>query len=333
MTDHVDAVCSRPKTVNDVVYQDEVISALKNSIETGNLPHLLFYGPPGTGKTSTILAVAYELYGPPEDTVHSVYDRCVLELNASDERGIDVIRKKVKTFAQATVAAPSPSNPYPCPPFKLIILDEADSMTSDAQNALRRTMETYSAVTRFCLVCNYVTRIIEPLTSRTAKFRFRPLKGELITKKLSEIVQAEGLTVETEILEKLISMSQGDLRKAITYLQSAHRLYGTSLKPSHIDDMSGNVPNDRISFFFTRCRKTKAFKEIQDHCSDLIADGYPVNQILSQLHDLIIPMTDLSEEHKAIIISAIAEADKALIDGAGESLQLLHIASVIMKTK
>lgn len=326
-------VSSRPKNVSEVVYQDEVISTLKKSIETGNLPHLLFYGPPGTGKTSTILAVAYELYGPPEDTVHSVYENCVLELNASDERGIDVIRKRVKTFAQATVASPSSSNPYPCPPYKLIILDEADAMTADAQNALRRTMETYSTVTRFCLICNYVTRIIEPLTSRTAKFRFRPLKAELISAKLSEIATAENLPTNPEIIKKLMEMSQGDMRKAINYLQSSYRLYGNSLKPEHIDDLSGNVPEDRLSKFLNRCRNTRSFKELQDLSTDLIADGYPANQVLSQLHDLILPLTDMNDEHKAIILSAIAAADKALIDGANEQLQILAIASTVMKTK
>jgi replication factor C subunit 2/4 len=294
---------------------------------------LLFYGPPGTGKTSTILAVAYELYGPP-DASDGVYSNCVLELNASDERGIDVIRKKVKTFAQASVAAPSASSPYPCPPYKLIILDEADSMTSDAQHALRRTMETYSSVTRFCLLCNYVTRIIEPLTSRTAKFRFRPLKPELITKRLSEIATAEGLTnISEEILVKLNEMAQGDLRKAINYLQSSYRLYGTSLKPSHIDDMSGNVPADRMNKFLMRCRLSKSYKEIQDLTQDLINDGYPANQVLSQLHDLIVPLQDMTEVHKATVLTCLAEADKALIDGAGEFLQLLHVASTLMKAR
>ncbi|KIY93270.1 replication factor C subunit 2/4 [Monoraphidium neglectum] len=132
----------RPRNVDEVAHQEEVVSTLKKSLETANLPHLLFYGPPGTGKTSTALAIARQLYGP------ELMKTRVMELNASDERGISVVRQKVKSFAAASVGQPVPG--YPCPPYKLLILDEADSMTQDAQNALRRTMEQYSKARASC---------------------------------------------------------------------------------------------------------------------------------------------------------------------------------------
>ena len=151
---------------------------------------MLFYGPPGTGKTSTVLALAKQLYGP------ELFKTRVLELNASDERGISIVREKVKDFARMQLSNPH-SGPagveyrkkYPCPPYKIIVLDEADSMTQDAQSALRRTMETYSKITRFCLVCNYVTRIIDPLASRCSKFRFKSLDEGNAGKRLEDIAR------------------------------------------------------------------------------------------------------------------------------------------------
>lgn len=148
------------------------------------MPHLLFYGPPGTGKTSAALAAARELFGAEK------YQSRVLEMNASDDRGIGAIRTKVKAFAAASAASGGPT-------FKLIILDEADAMTTDAQNALRRLMEQYARVTRFCLICNYVSRIIEPLASRCGKFRFQPLPRAAIVGRLEMVCQSENLSPGT----------------------------------------------------------------------------------------------------------------------------------------
>ncbi|KAI9700535.1 MAG: hypothetical protein M1820_006834 [Bogoriella megaspora] len=217
----------RPKSLTDVTAQSHTTQILSRTLQTTNLPHLLFYGPPGTGKTSTILALAHQLFGP------LLFRTRVLELNASDERGINIVRQKVKDFARQQLSQ-APSGPqgaeyltrYPCPPYKIIILDEADSMTQDAQSALRRTMETYSRLTRFCLVCNYVSRIIDPLASRCSKFRFKTLDQENAGKRLRDIAEWEGVRCEEGAVETLIRCSEGDLRRAITFLQSAARLAG-----------------------------------------------------------------------------------------------------------
>ena len=155
----------RPKKLSEVTSQDDTINSLKNAIKTKNIPHLIFFGPSGCGKTSTILALARELYGP-----EYFFDR-IIELNASDERGINVIREKVKTYAKHAVRLNDN-----IPKFKIIILDEADSMTSDSQFALRRIMEEYSKVTRFCIICNYHNKIIDPIVSRCSLFRFKPIE-------------------------------------------------------------------------------------------------------------------------------------------------------------
>ena len=157
----------RPSRVEDVSHQVEVVQALKSSVESGQVPHLLMYGPPGTGKTSTVLALAKDLFGP------DFYRQRVLELNASDERGIQVVREKVKKFAQRKIARHPEGRQVPA--LQFVILDEADSMTTDAQAALRRIIEAYCETTRFCIICNQISKIIDPLASRCVKFRFSPI--------------------------------------------------------------------------------------------------------------------------------------------------------------
>lgn len=261
---------------------------------------MLFYGPPGTGKTSTILALAKELFGP------EMMKSRVLELNASDERGISIVREKVKNFARMQLTNPAPgySKKYPCPPFKIIILDEADSMTQDAQSALRRTMETYSKITRFCLICNYVTRIIDPLASRCSKFRFKSLDQGNARKRLEEIASAEGVPLEDGAIDALIRCSEGDLRKAITFLQSAARLVGASApgkdgdgdeqmdvdsKPvtvKIVEDIAGVIPGPTIDGLVEAMRPRDAgqtYRSVSKIVEDMVADGWSATQVVSQV--------------------------------------------------
>lgn len=313
----------RPKCVDEVAFQEEVVAVLKKSLEGADLPNLLFYGPPGTGKTSTILAAARELFGP------ELYRQRVLELNASDERGIQVVREKVKNFAQLTVAG-TRSDGKPCPPFKIIILDEADSMTAPAQAALRRTMEKESRTTRFCLICNYISRIIEPLTSRCSKFRFKPLANQIQHQRLLDICEKENLKYTNESIEALVRVSEGDLRKAITYLQSAARLNtDKEVTERAVIEIAGVVPNKTIDNLLEICFKG-TFEKLEVAVKNIVDEGYAATQILGQLHEAIIER-DVSDKQKSAITEKMAVVDKCLADGADEYLQMLSLCSVIMQ--
>jgi replication factor C subunit 2/4 len=287
---------------------------------------MLFYGPPGTGKTSTVLALAKELYGP------ELIKTRVLELNASDERGISIVREKVKDFARMQLSNPSPSYraQYPCPPYKIIILDEADSMTQDAQSALRRTMETYSKITRFCLICNYVTRIIDPLASRCSKFRFKSLDQGNAKRRVEQIAEWEGVKLEDGAAETLIKCSEGDLRKAITFLQSAARLVGAvqvkddrdeyedkmdvdvDEKESRIvtiksvEDIAGVIPDATIEKLVKAMQqksKGLVYEAVSKVVTDIVADGWSATQLVTQV--CCHPFPDISTGQKINHATAI----------------------------
>ncbi|KAJ2160692.1 Subunit of heteropentameric Replication factor C (RF-C) [Coemansia sp. RSA 552] len=201
----------RPTTLDDLVSQTDIVDTLQRFTEDGGrLPHLLFYGPAGTGKTSTILAIARKLYGK---NISSM----VLELNASDDRGIDVIRNQIKTFASTRTVFSSG--------LKLVILDEADAMTTPAQSALRRVIEKYTKNVRFCIICNYVSKIIPAVQSRCTRFRFAPLKLSDINSRLDMIVEREGVNISEEGTSALIKLSGGDMRRVLNVLQACHAAY------------------------------------------------------------------------------------------------------------
>ncbi|PHH60324.1 hypothetical protein CDD81_1850 [Ophiocordyceps australis] len=341
----------RPKTLDDVTAQDHTITVLQRTLQASNLPHMLFYGPPGTGKTSTILALAKELYGP------EMIKSRVLELNASDERGISIVREKVKNFARMQLTNPSPSSKsqYPCPPFKIIILDEADSMTQDAQSALRRTMETYSKITRFCLICNYVTRIIDPLASRCSKFRFKSLDQSNAKKRLEDISHTEGVQLAHGAIDTLIACSEGDLRKAITFLQSAARLVGSHgqdkgdddamdvdqepVTVQMIEDIAGVIPEYTIENLVQAMRPRapgETYQSIASVVEEMVADGWSATQVISQLYQAVITDEMIPDIQKNKIVMVFSQVDKRLVDGADEHLSILDSAmriSAIMAGK
>ncbi|KAK0503101.1 P-loop containing nucleoside triphosphate hydrolase protein [Armillaria luteobubalina] len=334
----------RPKTIDDVSAQEHTVAVLRKTLTSTNLPHMLFYGPPGTGKTSTILALARQLFGPEN------FRNRVLELNASDERGISIVRDKIKNFARQTPRAQTISSDgkeYPCPPYKIVILDEADSMTQDAQGALRRIMETYARITRFCLVCNYVTRIIEPLASRCSKFRFTSLDNQSSSSRLMHIATSEHITVDPSVVEALIRASSGDLRRAITYLQSASRLSSSTIPPTPItprdvQEIAGVVPDDIINNFasvlgidmdqaMTGTAPKPGFTGMRSAVKGIVREGYSASQVLSQLHDLVVLHPTLNAKQKSQCGLVFAEADKAFCDGADEELWILEVGLRVNK--
>ena len=313
---------SRPNTIEELAHQDEVVSTLKTAIANGNLPHLLFYGPPGTGKTSAILAVSKQLFGP------KFYRNRILELNASDERGISVVRDKIKKFAQKKVARADTlegyDSRYPCPPIQIIILDEADSMTGDAQAALRRIIENYTKTTRFCILCNYLSKIIDPIVSRCMKFRFNPIAADAQQEKLKVISEKEGVNIDSECLNTLIRLSEGDMRKSITALQCAARGKTKTVSIEKLVSVMGVVP-DSIIKGIVENTKGKTTAELQQEAENIICEGYSVAIILSELIDYLQVTKNLTEPQKATIAKVASETEHRLIEGGSEDINLLNL--------
>ncbi|GMT04048.1 hypothetical protein PENTCL1PPCAC_26222 [Pristionchus entomophagus] len=311
----------RPKRVDQIVFQSEVVSVLQKVLEGADLPNILFYGPPGTGKTTAALALCRQMFKTTE-----VFKDRVLEMNASDERGIQIVRTRIKDFAHRAVGGSSIGGI--AAGLKVIILDEADAMTSAAQAALRRTMEKYSKNTRFFLICNYVSRIIDPLTSRCAKFRFKPLPIDCQVERLELICETEGVTAEREALEKLVRESEGDLRKSITTLQAV----AAGTKRVTLDDLSttgGRIPEASVEGYM------EAIKSLSDN--KILAgveifrrEGFSVDQLLHQLYEKLVKDECFTDNQKAVIFEKIAVAEYRLKDGGSEQLQLLNVTYCLL---
>jgi replication factor C subunit 2/4 len=307
----------RPINLNEISSQEHVINSLKKTLFNKNIPHLIFFGPAGCGKTSTIIALAKELF-------KTDYSNRVIELNASDERGINVVREKIKIYAKQTI-----TNKDDIPPWKLIILDEADTMTSDSQCALRRIMEEYSKITRFCIIGNYCNKIIDPIVSRCALFRFKPINQEHILKKLKYICNQEKFNISEELLNKIIKISRGDLRKAINLLQNYFNIYKNNFNISLLDEFSGFIPQETFNNLIQNIHY-KDYNKVDNIINKIILDGYSLVLQISLFHNYILNTDKLSSVQKSNIMIKLAEIDQNLIEGCDEYILFYNLVYFIM---
>jgi replication factor C small subunit len=295
----------RPVILAEMRNQVEVVNRLKRFAETKAMPHCLFAGPPGSGKTTAALCLAHDLFG-------ERFMDAFLELNASDARGIDVIRTTVKEFARiATISEV---------PFKILVLDEADNMTADAQHALRRTMERYTDTCRFVLSCNYSGRIIEPIQSRCAIFRFVPLEAEDVSAYVKIIAEKERVQLTEPGLRALTESSEGDLRKAINTLQGASSL-GKPIDEKVVYEVVGKAKPGDVQELLDVAAKGDFLKAREKLRSMLVQQGLSGKDILKQIHSEILRMP-IPEKSKIELIDAAGEIDYRLIQGADEEVQL-----------
>jgi replication factor C small subunit len=295
----------RPANLSEVVGQREVTSRLKTYVSTGNMPHLLFAGPPGTGKTTCAIALSRELFG--DDWKTNFH-----ELNASDERGIDIVRGKIKEFARTA--------PMGMKGFKIIFLDEADALTVDAQSALRRTMERYASTCRFILSCNYSSKIIEPIQSRCAVFRFRPLNEADVKKYISSIAKLESITIKEDGLGALVYVSQGDLRRAVNSLQVAASL-SLKVDADTVYQAASTARPEMVKELIETCINGDFMKGRALLDELLISQGLSGEDIIRQIHKSLIDLP-IKDALKIELIDRVGETEFRLVEGSNDRIQL-----------
>jgi replication factor C small subunit len=310
----------RPRKLVDVIGQKSIVERLSAYAKTRSMPHMLFAGPAGSGKTTCAISLARELYG-------ENWRDNLIELNASDERGIDIVRGKIKDFARAASIGISD--------FKIIFLDEADALTSDAQAALRRTMERYTQTCRFILSCNYSSKIIEPIQSRCAVFRFRPLSEADVRSYLERIAKGESVDITEDGLGAIAGLAGGDLRKATNIMQVAASL-GKKVDADAVFESTENIRPSEIQKMLTTALGGN-FTAARSLLDELIArHGLSGEDIVSGIHRAVFDLP-VSEDSKVRLVDRVGEAEFRMVSGASERIQLeallAHFANEGKRTK
>ncbi|MBI4173327.1 MAG: replication factor C small subunit [Candidatus Aenigmarchaeota archaeon] len=304
----------RPNRLDDIVNQKHVKERLRSWTTEGSIPHLIFAGPAGTGKTTTAIAVARELFG-------NDWKENFLELNASDERGIDVVRVRIKNYARTKSLASK---------FRIIFLDESDALTPEAQQALRRTIEQFSSACRFILSCNYSSRIIEPIQSRAAVFRFRKLAQEDVAEYLKRIAMHEKLEVEKGCFEAIFDVSEGDMRKATNLLQTAAAKGKVTAKA--IYEISGQIESGAVRKMLDAALAGK-FAEARKLLHELmISNGLAAEDMVKGIHREIYSL-DIQESQKLLLIEKLGDYEFRINQGATPEIQLEALLSHFAKVK
>lgn len=305
----------RPKKLEDIVGNEETVERLKLIVQDGNMPNMILSGLPGIGKTTSIHCLAYELLG------EEYYHQATMELNASDDRGIDVVRNKIKQFAQTKILLPPGRQ-------KIIILDEADSMTPGAQQALRRTMEIYSNTTRFAFACNQSLKIIEPLQSRCAILRYNRLSDEEVLARLLEIIKMEDVQYNTEGLQALVFTAEGDMRQAINNLQS------TVAGFEFVNDVNVFKIVDQphplvIQLILLSCLRDKDIDKALELLDGLWYKGYSAIDIVTLTFKVAKTIPNINEQKRLDLIKEIGFAHMRVLEGVATYLQLCGLYAKI----
>jgi replication factor C small subunit len=295
----------RPARLADIVGQDEIVERLASYVRTGNLPHLLFTGSAGVGKTTAAVTLAREFFG-------ESWQMNFRELNASDERGIDVVRNQIKQFARTT--------PLGDATFKVLFLDEADALTTDAQAALRRTMESYAQTCRFILSCNYSSKIIDPIQSRCAIYRFRPLGPDAVKEEISRIATSERLHITVKAMDAIVYIAQGDMRKAINALQGA-AIISSTIEEQMIYAITSNARPDEIEELL-KLSLAEDFDGAESLLAYLLHErGIAPNELINQCYRALVKRS-MDRGLKVELIDHLGETDFRLSEGADSDIQM-----------